>query len=178
VATSLRQEVPLSWRKILKKCIGGTLINLVVLGIISVFVLAFGFGALHGEFGEDMQPRVRLFVVAMMALWFFFVGVKLLWTPFFHWLYFRWYFYDADGQNIVIRKGVVSKREITLPFSKITDVYVDQDVMDAFLGLYDVHISTPTESSGRLAHIDGVTREGSEKLKALILQRIHAAGGR
>jgi hypothetical protein len=45
-------------------------------------------------------------------------------------------------------------------------------------GLYDVHMSTPTESSGQFAHIDGVDKAGSQQLRALLLERIHAAEDR
>ena len=92
-------------------------------------------------------------------------------------LYFVTYFYDVDENNFVIRKGVFTKREITLPFSKITDVYVDQDISDVMLGLYDVHISTPTIESGRFAHVDGLNRAGSTKLRKLILDAVNRASG-
>ena len=64
-------------------------------------------------------------------------------------------------------------QEITLPFSRITDVYVDQDMFDVFFGLYDVHISTPTQESGLFAHIDGVNKAGSQELRQMILDRIN-----
>lgn len=78
-----------------------------------------------------------------------------------------------DDKNLVIRKGIVVKKEITLPFSKITDVYVEQDVGDFLLGLYDVYISTPTAESGKFAHIDGVNKKGSVKLRQMILDSVN-----
>ena len=44
--------------------------------------------------------------------------------------------------------------------------------MDFFLGLYDVHIATPTAESVGFAHIDGVNKVGAMKLKKLILEAI------
>jgi membrane protein YdbS with pleckstrin-like domain len=87
------------------------------------------------------------------------------------------YFYDMDASNIVIRKGVFAQKEITLPFSRITDVYVDQDVLDAVFGLYDVHISTPTQQSGAFAHIDGVDKAGSQLLRTMILDGMNEGTG-
>ena len=78
-----------------------------------------------------------------------------------------------DDNNIIIRIGVFAKKEITLPFEKITDVYVDQDLLDVIFGLYDVHISTPTFQSSQYAHIDGVDKEGSQKLRKMILEKIN-----
>jgi membrane protein YdbS with pleckstrin-like domain len=51
-------------------------------------------------------------------------------------------------------------------------VYVDQDVLDRIMGLYDVHIASATASSGIEAHIDGVEHAGAEGLKKIILDKI------
>ena len=90
-----------------------------------------------------------------------------------NYLYYLTYFYDVDQKNLIIRKGVVTKREMILPFAKITDVSVDQDVMDVMLGIYDVHISTPTVDSGQFAHIDGLNRRGAQEVRQLILDMIN-----
>ena len=50
---------------------------------------------------------------------------------------------------------------------------MDQDLFDVLFGLYDVHISTPTEQSGLFAHIDGVDKEGSQELRQFILHRMN-----
>jgi membrane protein YdbS with pleckstrin-like domain len=77
-----------------------------------------------------------------------------------------------DEKNLVVRKGVIAQREITVPFKRITDVYVEQDLLDVFLGLYDLHISTPTVESSHSTHIDGLNRAGATRLREIILSRI------
>ena len=57
--------------------------------------------------------------------------------------------------------------QIHVQYGKIQDVYVDQDLLDRILGIYDVHISSATYSSGIEAHIDGVDKVGAEGLKNL-----------
>ncbi len=168
----LRSTVPLRVRKILKKSLG----KIILLSIPSAIVLVLYFAAIEalhtgetGTFGSYVlkyESSITFFVVG------FFV-VLVLWSPFWEYLYFRFYFYDMDEKNVVIRKGVITKREITLPFSKITDVYVDQDILDFILCLFDLHISTPTIESGRFAHIDGLDRAGSKLLKKIILERVN-----
>jgi hypothetical protein len=37
---------------------------------------------------------------------------------------------------------------------KVSDIYVDQDFFDRLFGLYDLHFSSASLSSGTLAHID------------------------
>ena len=163
----LREVIPLQKRKIFKKCIWG---------ILAVFV---GWGVLTAVFvfSIDSQRWIPESVLdSKRFLWLGWVTILvtlLLWRTWYQILYFNSYYYDIDDENVSIRKGVVAKREINLPFSKITDVYVDQDFLDVLFGLYDVHISTPTTSSGQFAHIDGLNRKGAMELKKLILDRIN-----
>jgi hypothetical protein len=37
-----------------------------------------------------------------------------------------------------------------------------------------LHISSPTEQSGRFAHVDGIDKRGAVQLRALILERINS----
>lgn len=162
---TLRDRIPLQKRKIIKKGLWGTL-GIILLWIIASFVLFHlmpieGGGALGGW--------------SLPSLWRMWAGVlafALLWKLAYPILYFITYHYDMDDKNVVIRKGVIAKKEITLPFAKITDVYVEQDTLDVILALYDVHISTPTVQSGTFAHIDGLNREGAAELRRVILEKI------
>ena len=79
--------------------------------------------------------------------------------------YIRRYYYDASEQFLTIQKGVFAPTEIHVPYGKIQDVYVDQDVLDRIMGLYDVHIASATATSGIEAHIDGVDTRVAENLK-------------
>ena len=91
-------------------------------------------------------------------------------------LYERWYFavyfYDLTPDFIQIKKGPITPREITIPYERIQDVYVDQDLFDRIFGLYDVHLSSATASSGMEAHIDGVEKQAAEGLRAILLETI------
>jgi putative membrane protein len=107
-----------------------------------------------------------MLVIAAFILWFI---LKYIYEVF----YMKYYFYDATPQTISIRKGVFSRNEITLPFKRLQDVYVDQDILDRIFGLYDVHISSATITSAALSHIDGLNKENAEKVKQLLLKKIH-----
>ncbi|MES2224639.1 MAG: PH domain-containing protein [Patescibacteria group bacterium] len=86
--------------------------------------------------------------------------------------YIREYYYSADQNFITIKKGVLAPSEIHVQYQKIQDVYVDQDILDRILGIYDVHIASATASSGIEAHIDGVSKEAAEGLKNFFLSSI------
>ena len=156
---TLRQLAPLRLRKIVKKCIRGILSVVVVWGLATALMLRYAPDRLH----QAWIP------------WFGALLVLLLWRTGYQILYFISYFYNVNEQNLLVRKGVLAQTEITLPFSKITDVYVQQDLLDVVFGLYDVHFSTPTESSGMLAHIDGVDRKGAYALRDIVLRRVNRA---
>ena len=91
-----------------------------------------------------------------------------------NYLYQKWYFdtyyYDLQQDYIVIRKDPITPREITIPYERIQDVYVDQDLYDRIFGLFDVHLSSATISSGMEAHIDGLEKPAADGLRAALLQ--------
>jgi len=164
----LRITLPLQRRKIIKKSITAFFQPAT---IAFLFVAPFVW-ALARAGAEDLPQHLRWMVtlILIMILLLIFSLVVL-----YQYLYFRNYFYDVDKENLIIRKGVIANKEVTLPFSKITDVYVDQDLLDALFHLYDVHVSTPTESSGKFAHIDGISKKASEQLRALLLENVNKA---
>lgn len=127
---------------------------------------------LNGDFGGD-PTRIAQNAVGIRMVWYGLLFGILFHTVIYEFLYWWTYYYDVDEFNVVIRKGVVTKKEVNLPFSRITDVYVDQDALDFMLFLYDVHISTPTQESGEFAHIDGLSKADAQKLKKLILERVN-----
>ncbi len=154
---ALRESIPLQKIKIVKKSLGGIFASVVFMGAVYLY-----------------STTVSIFVEkTSLLMGAFGIGTILcVGTLLFQSIYFKRYFYDINQGNIIIRKGFIAQTEITLPFSKITDVYVDQDILDVMFGLYDVHISTPTITSGLFAHIDGINKKGSEKMKHMILENI------
>ena len=85
----------------------------------------------------------------------------------------KYYSYDLVGKKLIIKKGVFSRNEITLPINRLQDVYVDQDILDRIFRLYDVHVSSATFISGILSHIDGLNKENSDVVKSLILSGVN-----
>ena len=165
--SSLRETIPLQQAKIIKKSVGG------IIGIIILYIFAVPF--LVGFVINNPQHnnyKIIIFIGAILFFILFCCAISL-----YQYFYFQRYFYDIDDKNIIIRKGVLAQKEITLPFSRITDVYVNRDILDVLFGLYDVHMSSPTAQSGEFAHIDGIDKEGSEKIKHLILNKINQYDG-
>ena len=88
--------------------------------------------------------------------------------------YYKRYFYNLSSEFLTIKKGVFTYGETTIPYGRIQDVYIDRDIMDQFFGLYDLHVSTASGQSSIHAHIDGLSKEGAEAIKAKLLKGMSA----
>ena len=158
-----REKYPLSPKKVIKKTLTHTLWWFILVGIGAVIAIIAAFGS--------SNPGVALIVIVVAAI------LDLIVFGFTYWYqmwYFAVYFYEIDDDYVSIRKGPITPNEITVPFERIQAVYVDQDLLDRIFGLYDVHISSATISSGAAAHIDGVAKESADGLKSLLLQTVSA----
>jgi len=159
-----REDFPLSNKKPIKKTVAyiipflGSIIGLFLMTTILAAMLGVSSCSAFG------------WMIKEWGLLFFFFLICLICAYVYQLLYFQSYFYDLGDDLIMIRKGVVSTREITLAYERIQDINVDQDFLDRIFGLYDVHFTTATMSSEKEAHIDGVEKEVAEGLKKFVLQ--------
>lgn len=164
---TLKEKYPLESRKPLKKTMEW---------IWRYLLIIFGAG-LPLSFIFFKEANVFNFLrFNLRTIIYFFVGITslvMILKYIYELYYLKYYFYDLAGKNLIIKKGVFSRNEITLPINRLQDVYVDQDILDRIFGLYDVHVSSATIISGNLSHIDGLNKENSEVIKNLILSGIH-----
>lgn len=158
-----REKFPLSTKKVLKKTVTGTLIWSIILGIIYIII----FLALLSS--KDAQGLLSLISIVFVTI----IALIVLLTYLYQRWYYSVYFYDLTDDFIIIKKDPITPREITIPYARVQDVYVDQDLLDRIFGLYDVHLSSATISSGMEAHIDGVEKPAADGLKTLLLQTVH-----
>ena len=159
-----REKFPLSTKKILKKTISSTL-TFAILLLVLFGVSAFSF---LGALGLKFLGWIGLAAFGFLAFFF----VIFLLAYFYQRWYFAVYFYDLTPDFIQIKKGPITPREITLPYERIQDVYVDQDLLDRIFGLYDVHLSSATASSGMAAHIDGLEKKAADGLREVLLNTV------
>lgn len=165
-----REKYPLSPKKIAKK----TLTSTIGWSIFLVFMLLMFGGIGIGIAADSHQDPSTIFGFIISFLFgfvFLLVVIALLSYLYQRW-YFAVYFYNIVDDYIVIKKGPIAPKEITIPWERIQDVYVDQDIFDRMFGLYDVHLSTATFTSGMQAHIDGLEQEAANGLREVLLGKI------
>lgn len=158
-----REQFPLSYKKIIKK----TIANIIAITILLLVIWGF-LAFILGSIGQDAIDWLGTATFGIFG----FLFIVILLTYLYQRWYFTVYFYDLTNDFIQIKKGPITPREITIPYERIQDVYVDQDILDRIFGLYDVHLSSATVSSGMEAHIDGVEKQAAEGLRAILLETV------
>ncbi len=168
--SSFQLQYPLSPRKFWKKMIGS--FGSSGIWLLIPIVLAIIINGKLMEFGASSQLSTFSIIIL------FLIGLSVVWNivyVFYIKAYIKRYYYDCGEQFITIKKGVFAPTEIHVQYQKIQDVYVDQDILDRIMGLYDVHIASATVTSGIEAHIDGVDAKVAEDLKNIILGKINGS---
>jgi len=161
-----REQFPLSFRKIIKKTLVGTLVWIIILFSLWIFIMS---SFMTSSFNSKGMATITIFSLIILIL---------LITYFYQRWYFNVYFYDLTSDFIIIKKGPITPREITIPYERVQDVYVDQDILDRIFGIYDVHLSSATISSGMEAHIDGVEKTAADGLRQMLLQNVQQKIGK
>ncbi|MDB4984602.1 MAG: hypothetical protein JWM20_781 [Patescibacteria group bacterium] len=169
--SQLQQQFPLSPKKMNKKMIG-VAVSGTILGIVGA-IIAVSVSMVSSIGSANAGTTTIVSALCAFAIVFIIRYIIGVW----YWKsYIRSYFYDASDAFLTIRKGVFTPTEIHVQYQKIQDVYVDQDLWDRILGIYDVHIASATATSGIEAHIDGVDGAVAEALKNLLLSSIKNGG--
>ena len=169
-ATSVK--IPLHPNKIKKKTIESAIGGVFLIGFIGIFFagpIMAGAGILGGI--EGIGSSLLCCGAAILVLSIAYLGIMYWYQG----LYFKAYYYDVTEDSLVVRKGVWFKNQISFNFSRVQDVYVDQDVLDKVFGLYDVHLATAAMTSAPMAHIDGLDEENASKIRDLLLEKIKKA---
>ena len=164
-----RSQFPLSSKKIIKKTIANSLTIILIL-VVAGGMLVFNLSAVNSGVFSWLGSILGILLVILL--------VFILATYFYQRWYFATYFYELTADYVQIKKGPLTPREITVPYERIQDIYVDQDILDRIFGLYDVHLSSATVASGMEAHIDGVEKAAADSLRALLLKTVQQKIGR
>lgn len=173
-----REQFPLSPKKVFKKTVPALISSiffnialLIALLFVKWFVNASIINKLPAKWVSIINGPSLIIYLMILSVIYSLASVFMRYQ--FQKWYFQVYFYDLTDDFIIIRKRVFSPTEITIPYERIQDVYSDQDMLDRLFGLYDIHLSSATVSSGIEAHIDGLEKDSADGLKKAILEKIN-----
>ena len=162
------QQFPLEHRKIVKKTVVAMIWFLILF-----FILLLVTGLLAAAAPTPFSAWLWTLFFLILALYIV-VFILEIWYQV---EYYKRYYYDIEHDFLVIKKGVIMPHQVMLPYEKLQDVYMDQDLFDRMFSLWDVHVSTATVMSGYAAHIDGVNQQNAEALRNRLLDKIRKKGG-
>lgn len=165
---SLRTKYPVQFKKVIKRNILG-LALIFGIWIICTYLFTTYSDAIVRPIGEAIGSERTVW-----SLWVTLLLGLVIWKLAYETLYFFTYDYFIDSKHVIIRRGVLAKRKIIVPFSRITDVAIDRDVLDMIFGLYNVHISTPAQDSWIYAHIDGLNQTSAEAIAEMVLDKANS----
>lgn len=74
--------------------------------------------------------------------------------------------------SLLLKKNPITPREIILPYNRIQDIGISQDLLDRFFGLYNVFLSSATTSSTAEAYISGLEKSNAEALRNELLNKV------
>lgn len=171
---------PLQFRKIWKKLIaleigrGDSQHKNVWSPVVRTLFLLTLFLVVMGVLSDQLGVAVNWASLVSLVLLIWFV----LYTGFavYLWLYLFTYYYDLDDHYLRVRKGVIVRREISIPYDRIHDVYLDQDPLDNVFRLYDLYVATASQTSVSETHIDGLSYRDGQLLRDMLLEKVRLAG--
>ena len=176
----LQQQFPLSPKKFKKKLIDSIVsilfLDVLVGGMLGGLIIFLAYWA--GWINETNTNGNGIWFVFGAIIVVSIVIITAINISLYSWYiktYIQRYYYSGEENFITIKKGVFTPAEIHVQWQKIQDVYVDQDLFDRMMGLYDVHIASATAASGIQAHIDGVDQASAEGLKNFLLNKVSNA---
>lgn len=77
-------------------------------------------------------------------------------------------YYGIEDGHFVIARGIFIRERGSFPLARITDVYLESNIMNLLLGVRTLHLATPTMLSERFARIDGLPTRVAEALQRRI----------
>ncbi|MCI4650083.1 PH domain-containing protein [Phaeodactylibacter sp.] len=83
--------------------------------------------------------------------------------------YFR-YFFHLEEDQLVIQKGVFNRSLTKLPFERIQNLYIEQNVLHRLLGVVSLRVDS-AGSSGHEVTIDALERKDAEAMRAYVLEQ-------
>ena len=109
------------------------------LGLVVLISLSFIF---LSRIGVNLGPHPRLLTWLVVIAGLLPVMNALLWRAAFH--------YSLGAQFLVVRQGILSTQERTIPYGVIQNLSVDQDVFDRIVGLATLTIEGVSQDRGEV----------------------------
>jgi uncharacterized membrane protein YdbT with pleckstrin-like domain len=157
------------WLFLIDRVNGSVIFLLMAVVLFAVTGQPFLISKMYGDF----SPYVTAAAEICLGLFIFFFGITLLVT----WLVYKNYKYCLAENSLKIKRGIINKEEIAIPYRQIQDVNIKRDLYFQMMGLsrililtagQDDETSKDGESEGILPALD---KDLAEWFQAQLLER-------
>ncbi len=159
----LSEELPLDKARIIKAIIKPTIINAILLFLI---LIAINLIIKNIFQRENINNVYMITIYVFIALFVINTIIRIIYEI----VYYRKYKYGESKELIELHAGAINTSTLTIPYSKVEHIFVDQDAFDRAFGIWDVHLATAGARRVQL-HIDGLSKGNAEKLRNLFIKR-------
>ncbi|MAW95070.1 MULTISPECIES: PH domain-containing protein [unclassified Leeuwenhoekiella] len=133
------------------------------------FVRIFGAAAIYFLL-KGFEADARLVTIALCVLF----GVLLLLLGFSYLSFQRFRFHiDFNNREFILQKGVLNTEVISLPFSKIQQVYFKRSLLQRLIGVYSVILDT-AGSSAQEINIKALSESEARDLQKILMEEVAA----
>jgi len=145
----LRPDINKLMRREIYTLLTVTLIIIIAVLILQAMIVEVGSKVSHADFLRDVWP------------WFI-GGIVVLWVlgP---WLGYLWYLnlkYNIEDERLVIQKGILTKKHVSIPYSAVTDFTLSRSLYERWLDIGTLLVQTAGQSaqaSGYEGKLEGLT---------------------
>lgn len=116
--------------------------------IIQVLVVTFDSEVTHAKFVKYVWSWVA---GSLFILWLFTPGLRYLW--------FINLQYSIEDERLVIQKGILTKKNISIPYSAVTDFTLNRSLYDRWLNIGSLFVQTAGQGAQAAIHegrLDGL----------------------
>lgn len=127
-----------------------TTVILIIFSTIQVLVVTLNPDAHHVEFIRYGWPWVG---GGLLALWLITPGLLYLWIKNLKYL--------IEDERLVIHKGIITKKNVSIPYSAVTDFTLSRSLYERWLGIGTILIQTAgqsTQPSGYEGKLEGLVK--------------------
>ena len=134
-------------------------------------VFALTYNILSDLSGRQAGPATILYpLIIFTFLWMAF-------SYFIAWLAHRFYRYELTEEAYKAERGIIWKRYISIPYSRIQNVDIYRGILDRLLGLSDIQIHTAGyggvggANRGSEGRLPGLDRQKAEELRDELIKK-------
>lgn len=118
----------------------------------------------------DQELMIHDSVSIYRKIFFYGISISLIFIAY-SILYLSTYEYRVVGDELIIKRGVLIKKPVGIPLSKINAIHIRRKIHEIIFGLATVVIVVPGDIHTELSSISGMSLKNAEQFKAHLFSK-------